>query len=191
MTLKTIYRIGNVNVFPDGTVENIFTGIRSKGCPRGNGYYQIMSDYQNLFVHRCVAEGFVPKFSELFNIVDHIKCKSDNSASNLRYVNQKLNAINNICLGVVFRNGKWVAYFANKHIGTFNNSRDAILAHQKAKRQGFCDEWNRCTGLESKPEDHFMSFDYPPFSTLPKQSARDLRTSLENTKLGPFKNIYN
>ena len=70
MTLKTFYRIGNVNVYADGTVENIFTGIRSKGCPRGNGYYQIMSDYQNLFVHRCVAEGFVPKFSELFNIVD-------------------------------------------------------------------------------------------------------------------------
>ena len=189
MTLKTFYSIGNLNVFRDGTVENIYSGVRSRGCPRGNGYFQIMSDYQNLFVHRCVAEGFVPKLSALFNIVEHIKNNSDNSASNLRYVNQKLNAINNRCLGVVFRNGKWVAYFANKHLGTFSNSRDAILAHQKAKRQGFCDEWNRCTGLESQPSDHFMSFEYPPFSTVPKQSARDLKDRLENTKLGPFKNI--
>ena len=189
MTIKTFYALDNVNFYRDGTYENIIRGLRTKGSMHWRGYYSMVFSGIWKEVHRMIAEGFVHNYApKKLKIVDHIRGDGNNSADNLRYVNRKLNAINNKCLGVCFdRNGSWRATFQMKHLGVFKNSRDAIRAVQKAKRIAFASEWNRVTGQTTKPEDHIMAFDFPPFSTSVKSVARGLKNNPENTKLGPFK----
>ena len=94
----------------------------------GNCYYMLTQS--SIFVHRLVAQAFVPSFSKHFNVVDHIDHNGhNNDRKNLRWVNQCLNSINrkkarNV---VVDRNG-WVAklWVRGKllYLGRFKKERE-------------------------------------------------------------------
>ena len=109
MMIETFYALNNVNFYRDGTYENIIRGLRTKGSLHWRGYYSMFFSGFWKEVHRLIAEGFVHNYApKKLKIVDHIRGDGDNSADNLRYVNRKLNAINNKCLGVCFdQNGSW------------------------------------------------------------------------------------
>ena len=96
------------------------------------------------FVHRLVAEHFLPKFSD-YTCVDHRNGdRKDNRVYNLRWCNQRLNLMNSAIhsnntsgvKGVSFNNRikKWVAFISIEagklHSKTFETKEEAIQYRQ-------------------------------------------------------------
>ena len=185
--MQSFYAIGDLNVFRDGTLQNMSQKLKRHAGSTKGPYKNVMTRKKMYLVHRLVAEGFKKRHRSL-NIVDHVAGK-DNYAENIRWSNSKLNSINNTQLGVRFTGTSWAATFRGVHLGSFKNSRDAILAVQDAKRIAFAAEYKRVTG--GFPEDTRMSFEYPPFHispTLLSNAGNDLKNTHENVELGCFKN---
>ena len=81
----------------DGYVDNgSYRGFQ-KGSHLNKSYYKITprATTSPQSVHVLIAQAFVPRFSEHFDIVDHIDHDGhNNDRNNLRWVNQMLNGIN-------------------------------------------------------------------------------------------------
>lgn len=90
---KTIEEKPNYEVNELGQVRNRKTGRVLKQSKRKDGYCQVMLGGKTtpLYIHRLVAETFIPNPKNM-NQVDHINGdKSDNRLENLRYSNATLN----------------------------------------------------------------------------------------------------
>ena len=185
--ITLFYADGDLNVYRDGTVQNMSQNNlkRGPGSPAGD-YFHVSTRGKTKYVHRLNAEGHCPRLHRSFTLIDHVHGKS-NHYRNLRFSNPVLNAINNISLGVHFNGHSWVARFRGKHLGSFKNSRKAILAVQQAKRTAHAVEFERVTGYPSK--DTRMSFESPPFASSPRRTPNDLKHLHENVEVGPFANL--
>ena len=85
---KTIENKPNYEVNKVGQVRNKKTGRILKNSTRKDGYCQVMLGRKTipLYIHRLVAETFIPNPNNLPQ-VDHINgVKSDNRLENLRWV---------------------------------------------------------------------------------------------------------
>lgn len=90
---KTIKNKPNYEVNEKGQVKNKKTGRILKQSIRKDGYCQVMLGRKTIpvYIHRLVADAFIPN-SKKMNQVDHINGnKSDNRVENLRWSNATLN----------------------------------------------------------------------------------------------------
>ena len=96
-------------------------------------------------VHRLVARKFVHNPApSVFTVVDHVdRNKRLNDISNLRWLSQKLNCINNDCKGVFFNKKwrKWIAKFRNKYIGAHKTYQGAHKMYVAMKKKTFEKEY--------------------------------------------------
>ena len=86
---KRIKGYENYSISDNGIVTNEGTGKEIKPCNNGNGYLYVSFSHKHFYVHRLVAEYFIPN-PKNYNEIDHINCiKSDNSMDNLRWCSHK------------------------------------------------------------------------------------------------------
>ena len=71
-TMDSFYVFGDLHVFSDGTVQNMARGGKRWLGALSGPYYQVTNRGHSYYVHRLVAEGFCPRHSRNFNVVDHI-----------------------------------------------------------------------------------------------------------------------
>ena len=113
--------------------------IKFPNCPKYFPVHRIMAD--------LYLENPCPGF---FRIVDHInRCRTDNSVSNLRYVNAHLNAINKPPIGIKYRRFRkgWVARLSCRkkkiRIGVFETFNCAYLAAVRGKKELFNEQYKK------------------------------------------------
>lgn len=93
---KPINGYENYSISDTGIVTNEKTGRILKPNNNGNGYFQVRLGYKqpNFYIHRLVAEAFIPNPDNLPQI-DHINTdKTDNRVTNLRWCTHKQNMNN-------------------------------------------------------------------------------------------------
>ena len=86
-----------IDVHEDGTVTWRGYELPAQGVSENNPYHRVWFRNRTYYVHRLVAVAHVhnPR-PDIFSIVDHIdRDKTNNHASNLRWVTHKLNMLNN------------------------------------------------------------------------------------------------
>ena len=111
--------------------------------PRGNQHM-----YQ---VHRLMAIKFVynPVGAHIFPLVDHIdRNQRNNEKINLRWLNQRLNAINTDFFGCTFSTKwrKWVAKFRGKYVGSHKTYQVAHKMYVDIKKKTFEREYKQICG---------------------------------------------
>lgn len=93
---KRIKGYENYSISDNGIVTNENTGKTIKPCNNGRDYLYVKlgSKSPHFYVHRLVAEHFIPNIYN-YNEIDHINgIKSDNSIDNLRWCSHKQNMNN-------------------------------------------------------------------------------------------------
>ena len=147
------YRITSTGLVlnPDGTVRRQYPTYQKNGTywfvvirtPKGR--------WRSYFVHRLVAHAFAanPR-PDIFTIVDHIdRNPSNNDITNLRWLNQSLNMLNNDAKGAYYdkRWRKWNArlcYQGKKmFIGAFKTYEKAHAAYVKTRDELFSREYTK------------------------------------------------
>ena len=98
MTWSIIKNFDDYKVSEEGVVYSIKNNVPLKPLNNGNGYLKVNlwknGKLYNKYIHRLVAEEFIPNPSSL-KYVDHIdRDKSNNHVSNLRWVSAKENTEN-------------------------------------------------------------------------------------------------
>jgi hypothetical protein len=88
------------------------------------------------FIHRMVAERFLPKINDISLVVDHInRDKTDNRASNLRWVSRSVNVLNTNVktnTGERFIHKKYIVEITVPYYHkSFNTIEDAMTARDK------------------------------------------------------------
>ena len=106
--------IYNLEVSNLGKVRNPSKKLIYSTSIDGGGYEKMCYRKKNLFIHRLVCETWHPKRPySYFKEVDHInRNRSDNRASNLRWVSHRLNHMNKTSKG----------YYITRH-GTYQAER--------------------------------------------------------------------
>jgi len=113
MQTKIINNYPNYCVSDNGVIWNSKTGLPLKqqitsssiNTKRGEGYCRVelwkRSKGKKFFVHRIVAEHFIPKSENCGNFVNHINgIKSDNNINNLEWVTHRQNVDHAMDIGL-------------------------------------------------------------------------------------------
>jgi len=115
------------------------------------GYYRVVLNGKKYYLHRLLAEAFIPN-PENKPEVDHIDGnKQNNCLSNLRWCTHAENMRNRKkhrnntsgYTGVTFHKakGKWQAYISidgkQKHLGLFHTKEEAAAAYEEAAKEAF------------------------------------------------------
>ena len=121
------------------------SGKTRKMKPSDNGYGYLRaaltkdSKTKRKYVHRLVAQAFLPDWSEEL-CVDHIdRDKLNNNVSNLRMVSVQQNQFNTAAKGYTWhtQRNKWMAQIfldgKRHYLGLFTKEEDARQAYLKAK----------------------------------------------------------
>jgi hypothetical protein len=128
----------------EGNVFSLRTHKKMKHSDNGKGYKQVTL-FKNKkrkypYVHRLMAEAYLPNFSEELQ-VDHIdRDKGNNSISNLRMVTNQENQWNTNAKGYSWdkQKGKWHSYISvdgkRTHLGLHTCPVLARVAYLSAKR---------------------------------------------------------
>ena len=157
-----IKKFGNLLVCDNGKIfiphageYPYFYKFNKEGVSDGYKYVRL-NGCKDIAVHRLVAKCFVQKKCKSFNVVDHIsRVRTQNDASNLRWSNPWLNAINrdntssstfdqeiNMWYGCYYCKGK------EYPVGFFRTFLESHLAVRKAKRE-----------LYKRVEDHLVKLE--------------------------------
>jgi len=137
----TVSNLGNVRG-PRGPLKPKLTGT--------SPYFYIhtwLSDakkIKNHKIHRLVALAFVhnPR-PDIFNMVDHIdQNKANNCATNLRWLNNQLNKLNNSCRSIFkTHSGKWKVQirvnYKLLYFGTYTTEAEALKVARRWKEKIF------------------------------------------------------
>lgn len=127
-------------VSEDGLVMHKKSGRITKGCMMNVGYLKHVYTHKNKqtdrFIHRMVAERFLPKIDDINLVVDHInRDKTDNRASNLRWVSRSVNVQNTNVktnTGERFIHKKYLVEISVPYYHkSFNTLEEAIVARDK------------------------------------------------------------
>jgi hypothetical protein len=91
-----ITRFPNYQINENGEVINKTTGRTLKNYISSNGYYRVCLNKKYVYIHRILAETFIPNIENKCD-VDHInRDKLNNDLSNLRWASRSENTINTI-----------------------------------------------------------------------------------------------
>jgi hypothetical protein len=124
-------------VSDNGLVMHKKSGRITEGCMMPIGYKKHVSYHKNLiterYVHRMIAERFLPMINLPNLVVDHInRDKTDNRACNLRWVSKSVNVQNTDIktnTGERFIQRKYVVHIAvPKFHKTFDTLEEAVAA---------------------------------------------------------------
>jgi len=119
-------------IYSDGQIWSIKRKKFLKASVHHTGYTRICINKKDKFIHRLVAEAFIPNPNNL-PMVNHInEIKSDNRIENLEWCNNRYNitySCGNEITGVFFFKGKYRVRIyingKNTHIGSFNTIEEA------------------------------------------------------------------
>jgi hypothetical protein len=119
-------------IYSDGQVWSVKKNRFLKLNLHHTGYYRVNINKKEYYIHRLVAEVFIPNLNN-FPIVNHInEIRNDNRVENLEWCNHRHNithSVGNNFPGCHFHKGKYRVriYFTGKsrHIGSFNTIEEA------------------------------------------------------------------
>lgn len=123
---------GRYIIHSDGQIWSVKRNKFLKASVHQSGYTRICFNKKDRFIHRLVAEAFIPNPNN-FPMVNHInEIKSDNRVENLEWCNNRHNithSLGNEIPGVHFFKGKYRVRIyingKNAHIGSFNTIEEA------------------------------------------------------------------
>jgi hypothetical protein len=123
---------GKYIIYSDGRIWSVKRSKFLKPSIHHTGYTRVNIDKKDRFIHRLVADAFIPNRSNL-PMVNHInEIKSDNRVENLEWCNNRHNithSCGNEIPGVFFFKGKYRVRIyingKNTHIGSFNTIEES------------------------------------------------------------------
>lgn len=123
---------GKYIIYPNGQIWSVRRNKFLKASVHHTGYTRICVDKKDRFIHRLVAEAFIPNPNNL-PMINHInEIKSDNRVENLEWCNNRHNITHSIGgknPGVHFFKGKYRVRICingkNTHIGSFNTIEES------------------------------------------------------------------
>ena len=152
-------RVPNTTIYVSKCGKMIFHNSVLTAAPNSKDHYpKYTFNDTYLYVHRMVALAWVYNPSSEFKIVDHIdNCKNNNDASNLRWADPTLNALNrqgedtNVCrMTTKSSNGTFYSYWrvqiacAGKFLKkTFKQKKDALNFVKIEKKRIFYEYYMR------------------------------------------------
>ena len=123
---------------PDGTPRPIY--IDPAGYEKVSLRNPNTGDHVQYWVHRLLGLNYVNNpCPGVFTVVDHIDQTKNNKLSNLRWLTQQLNVLNNSA-DCVFLNKKWRKWesrVCKKTYGWFKKREDAVACSKKHKAELF------------------------------------------------------
>ena len=93
--------IGTHLIYPDGRIFSKKRNMFFTPCTNGRGYLKITSGRKNYYLHRLIAEAFIPNpngFTEI-NHIDGVK--KNNSVNNLEWCSRSHNVKHSYAMGLM------------------------------------------------------------------------------------------
>jgi hypothetical protein len=120
----------------DGQIWSVNSSIMLKPRKAGRGYCQVNlgANQRNQYVHRLVAEAFIPN-PENKPQINHINgIKSDNRVENLEWVTAKENVRHALEIGLADRHDSRKAHIGSKHHNTSLKESQVLKIRAKHKK---------------------------------------------------------
>lgn len=141
-SVKAVPSFPYIGVTKDGRVKNMISGKWLSCCDNGNGYKQVFISIQNRkymrYVHRLVAECFLPNPENLPEVNHKDGNKSNNNASNLEWCTRSQNILHALHAGLVKPSER------QKRIASENGKKNIQYARKGWEKWSKTDEAKQC-----------------------------------------------